>query len=494
MSLPKDTFEKLSRDRKVLIARQECWLQGNLRYLTRKHAQRRLYDKARVLKEKDGNDKLTHIVWNCHRRLGKSFLLVLLAVERCLRYPNQHVKYGAPTFKQVQEIVVPHLADLLRNCPDIARPARAQYEWTFQNPRWPINSPPSILKIVGLNIQQGDRLRGQRANMAVLDEVREVEEADYILSNVLAYQFVGQENPLLICASTPPRTMSHDFVTKLIPRAIERGTYSEVPTSANEDWTQMDEDLIVEEVGDDSTTSYQREALCKLISEDSDLIIPEFTRPDRHGKDTSESVIEDRKRPDYFCPMVVMDTGWVDHTAILFGYVDFKDQILVVEDEIVVHYQTTGSIAASIRVKEHTLYKGNPHETRRKADCTKQQLDDLRRDHKLWFTEVQKYDRDQALARLRTAVQKKKVRIHPRCESLIYQLRHGVWNRRRSSFERSESLGHCDALSALVYMWRVSNFDENPEVFDGYSPSSHWGIGTRAPRRGNWDGVFGGTA
>src|SRR5882672_7768694 len=53
------------------------------------------------------------IVWNCSRRLGKSYALSCIAIEKCLQTPNTIVKFIAPTQKHVKSIIRPLLKEIL---------------------------------------------------------------------------------------------------------------------------------------------------------------------------------------------------------------------------------------------------------------------------------------------------------------------------------------------------------------------------------------------
>jgi hypothetical protein len=52
--------------------------------------------------------------------------------------------------------------------------------------------------------------------------------------------------------------------------------------------------------------------------------------------------------------------------------------------------------------------------------------------------------------------------IDPRCVNLDKQCRYGVWNKTRTSYERTAALSHCDAIDALVYLVRNINKSRNP--------------------------------
>jgi hypothetical protein len=173
-------------------------------------------------------------------------------------------------------------------------------------------------------------------------------------------------------------------------------------------------------------------------------------------------VKESIQRPTHFFPHTCLDTGWNDWNAALFGYVDFTRQTLVIEDEVVARYQSTGAIAELIRSKELLHYGKNPRKPVRMGDLTEQALADMRLDHKIFIKPADKYDRESAIATLRTGIMAGRVEIHERCRNLIYQCRNGIWNKQRTQFERSERIGHCDALAALIYLYRMARWHHNP--------------------------------
>jgi hypothetical protein len=52
--------------------------------------------------------------------------------------------------------------------------------------------------------------------------------------------------------------------------------------------------------------------------------------------------------------------------------------------------------------------------------------------------------------------------VHPRCKQLAGCLEFGVWDEKRRKFERTETLGHFDALAALIYLVRNLDVHTNP--------------------------------
>lgn len=425
--------------------------------MLRRHGQRRIHDFIRQ-KTAEGCSAEPIIV-NAHRRLGKSFLPVLLGIETCLKKPHQHVIFGAPTYDQVRQIVVPLLDQVLSTAPDDLRPKSRGYQWTFKNPWFWEEQGHSTFSIVGVNWRRGDRLRGTFADRIFLDEVRDVEELRYIYEEVLLPQFVGREEPLLVMMTTPPRNLDHDWATHFLPQSISSGRYICVRGSENADFEERDRKMILKALGGDETsTAWQREVECQLVADRKDLITPEFLDHE------SEIVCETYDRPKWLVPYTCMDTGYdPDYTGIVFGYVDFLRGYLVVEDEHFEKRMTLGDINKVVRSKEVALWGKSPyHDIRRVADLDERGLADLLRGFKLFFRPVEKYNAEAALGKFRTRLQNSQVRILSRCKNCIYQLKYGIWNKNETDFERSEQIGHWDCGKALVYLNRMVNWRENP--------------------------------
>jgi len=432
---------------------RESWFRANLQYKLREDGQQHVYDAIEAIRKKHPCSA-EPIVLNMHRRFGKTYLCLLRKCEAALRHPGQMLKYGGPTEKQCRSMAVPNLHLILEDCPPELRPKPSGMLWKFHNPAWGHNALSSNLLIVGCNEEQGNNLRGMASDQVCLDECRDIRNLDYIVKHVLSFQFVKREDPELLLISTPPKSPAHDFVDIYVKEAMRKGQYLVMPSSANKDWTKEDQEMILGFCGSKDSIAWRREAQCELVTDAEEMIVPEFLEAE------NDIVVDDYERPSHFKPMSILDTGWLDWNAVVYGYLDFLKQTLVVEDEVVARYKSTGEIAEAMRKKETALYPGMP--LRRRGDLKEQALHDLRVDHRMYIQPVEKWDRDSAIAGLRTTVQRRKIKIHRRCRHLIFQLRNGIWNKQRTEFERSKQLGHCDALAALIYMHRVANWRENP--------------------------------
>jgi len=440
---------------------RESWFRGDLRHLLRPHAQREVYDFTKDWKKEHPNS-IGPLVWNCHRAFGKSFELVCMCIERCLEKPHQDVKFGAPTYDQCKSIVSPIIETVLRSCPSELRPEKKGRRYEFRNPRWGSPDAFSVLTLVSCK-DDADNQRGLRSDMVVLDECRDIPKFEYVVRAVFNFHFAGRRNPLFILSSTPPDSQDHSWSRVFAEQASRDDRYIKVSVEDDRDWTKRDDEALLDVCeGDREGTTWQREALCELVSDAGSLIVPEFQK----AKD--EIVVDEYERPSHYFPHMSVDFGFMDFTAALYGYVDFEEQMLIIEDEVVVNYRCTGDLASLMKAKEHHVFPKPPYRVRRFGDNDPQQLHDLRVEHEYPIQEAQKYGRESACARLRTLFQDRRIRIHSRCENLIRQLKNGVRNQ-KGDFVRSETLGHCDAIAALIYLNRMINWTLNPFP-DGTGP------------------------
>ena len=463
-------------DRATVIRRleEEQWYRGSLRHTLRQNSQRVVYDEIMAWKAKHPG-QVGPIVLNAHRAFGKSYLLLAMGIERCISRPNQDVKFAAPTGKQCTDIATPLLRLILKGCPKDLQPHKAVGKYLFKNPRWEDKDAVSVLHIVSCK-DDAERQRGLRSDMVVIDECRDVPNFRYVTNDIFLFHFAGRPDPLLILSSTPPNSMDHPWVGMIDEACLEdEGRYIEFPVTSNKDWTPKDDSMLLAVCGSKESTTWQREALCMRRSEESHLIVPEF----QHAEETT--VLKSRERPGYFFPHTCVDFGFMDHTAVLFGYVDFREQTLVIEDEIFVKYKTTGEIVALIREKEKALgYEGYKYPIRRIGDNDPQQLANLTRDHDLPISAADKWDKERWLSDLRYNVQSGKIRILECCKSLIYQLRNGVRkpDEDRLKFIRGEKVGHCDCIDALIYLNRMINWRANPYPYvDDFDPRNQVRLG-----------------
>jgi hypothetical protein len=225
------------------------------------------------------------------------------------------------------------------------------------------------------------------------------------------------------------------------------------------------------------TVAWRREMECELLADTSVLAIPSFTT-------NRAAIVRTHERPQFFFPFTGADLGFTDPTSVLFTYVDYSNQLLVVEDEIFGRSIGTHDLVSRVQGFELKHFGESAHfrRLRRWADCTPRELDDLRRAG-LPFTPARsgsedRWDKATGLARLESFCADKRLRVHPRCKALLYQLENSVRNTGETDIARDPSqvlLGHADALWSLSYL--LFNLQhlwlESPFPFRVAEPQSH---------------------
>jgi len=393
------------------------------------------------------------VVAKCHRRFGKGTTVLTYVAERCLK-ENIIVRYGAETQGQAYQIFDFLMGKIFYKCPDM-KPRLRNGHYEFKS--------GSRIYIFGVKDSgEIDKARGTEAHIIILDEYGFWRfKAEYILKSILLPQLMNTKGQALI-TSTPPEDLTHDYVNQVIK--AEKGGYLfnwTLQDSVNiGEKTEKEKQDIIDDCGGEDSVHYQREYMCNLIPTKERLVIPEAQ--------DEELYVGKMDRPPHVEFYVCMDLGLIDHTAVLFGYLDFKNSRLVVEDEYWANYNSTAEIVEACKIKEKKL---KMHEIyRRIGDCERQQLWDMSNDHGYPVAPIIKRSkqsgkgfRDSVINQLRVGIKEGKLLVDPDgCPNTVRQLKYGIWNERRTDFERTETMGHLDALMSVCYMFDNISWDRNP--------------------------------
>ncbi len=445
----------------VRRARDTLWRVGELRWLFDAN-QAGIYDQWVT-------SGARRFVLNCSRRLGKSYFLVALAIQQGLRVPGSSIRFACPTAKQAKTIILPLARKVLATCPADLRPEFVAQDLCFYFPNG------SEIHVSGCDAGNAERLRGTDCHLALVDEAGSISDLEYVVQDILLPQTLTTDGRLLL-ASTPPRTPEHPFVKRYITDAVARGAYAHRTIYDNPRLRDHQVREYQEEAGGATTTTWRREYLAEIVIDESRAVLPEFTYH-------ADRVIAEVERPSHFDAYVSMDVGFQDLTAVLFGYWDFAEARLVVEDEVCLRRMTTDDLARAIRAKEAQLWPGlTPY--RRVSDTDLIVINDLTRLHGLRFSPTRKDEKEVQVNQTRMMLGSlpPKLLIHPRCTTLVAHARGAVWNDGRTAFERigSDSLNgeihHFDAVDALVYLVRNLDRSRNPfpHPLAGLDPQTHW--------------------
>lgn len=383
------------------------------------------------------------------RRFGKTTSLLTFVLEQLVRNPGWICRWCFPNKNQAREVLGAEIEKIQRDCPETMRFKYQVTDSVYIHPNG------SKLFIRGVNEDRGDSARGPASNIIVCDEYGFWNEPDYIVREALFPQLENQPGQWLIKASTPPRNLGHRYYIER-EEAIRKGRFIQKIIYDNEALSQEEIQTIIEESGGIDSPAFRRERLCEPVSDPDLLIIPEWS-------DADNTVPDDYPRPEYFTPYVGGDSGADDNTAILFGYYDFTKNETVIEHEIVVNGRTTREIVTLAKGVEAQAWD-EKRPKRRVYDAPKQLIYDICAEHS-WPVEMPlKDDKIAAIHKLRTEVGARRFKVKERCVHLRRQMKVGMWkNEKHLDFERTEGLGHLDAIAAAIYFNRVIDKRDNPE-------------------------------
>lgn len=403
-------------------------------------------------------------VINSARRLGKSYLLCCLALERALQFPNQQIKYASETQRSVKKITLPLFRQILETCPKHLRPKFHAHDnmFTFTN--------GSEIHIAGSSLDQADGLRGTAADLCLIDEAGFIGDLEYLIDSVLLPQTLNRKNAKLILASTPSKTPDHPFVQRFMAEAIAGGYYSKFTIYDNPLLTPEIIEEFKKESGGDETVTWRREYLAEPVTDLSNALFPEAT-----NTQAMDELVLQVQRPPGFLPIVSIDLGYLDYTGVLFGYYHFPMGKIVIEAELLVNKMTSKNIVEMVVAKERELWGNLP--TTRIVDGGAMIIADLNETHNFNCRTPEKSDLTANVNRVRMDLDNKRILFSPAVPNTISQVRYAVWNTARSGFARSSSGGHFDLAAALIYLCKHVDRTTNPIRADyGYSYYTDFGF------------------
>lgn len=424
-----------------IAARHEKWYRNDLRYL--------LHSGQRVVNDHFNGCPGQLFVGNIARQFGKSYWAVTKCLELALSKPNARIKYGTAYQTDLTEFILPTFQAVLADCPKDIEPL-----YKVQGSKWVFNNGSEI-KLVGLD-KSPNSLRGNVIDLIVIDEAGFVERLQYIYSSIIVPATLHRPNCKIIFISTPPSTPAHSF-GDFIQLAESQNSYVKLTIYENPRIGQEDIERMAKEMGGYDSTTFRRECLCELILDEDLAIIPEwddkYIKPPQHD--------EYYRVYHHYCGM---DLGRKDHTALVFGYYDFKKAKLCIEDELTMEGPTwtTVTLKDEILAKETELW-GDVKPFRRISDNNNPHLImDLNSLYGVHFTETNKESLEAMVNEVRVMVGAGQVEIHPRCKMIIGCMKYGLWDKNRREFSRNKIYGHFDHLAALIYLIRNLAKNSNP--------------------------------
>ena len=417
------------------------WLSGDLKWKLKSH-QIPLYN------EIVNQTGLKHVV-NCSRRFGKSYILTLIALEFCLVNKNVHVRFAAPTQRQLKEIIKPILDKQILDCPTNIRPVYKSQESLYYFP-----STNSNLHIAGCEGGHMENLRGHESHLNIIDEAGSIDDLEYLIKDILLPQTLTTKGKMYI-ASTPPPTPAHYFHTLALEAKVNNyySIYTIDDNTSIDDYTKQE---YTKESGGIESSTWKREYLCQFVVDEKLVIIPEWEN------DFVRKVDRNEYYKFYDCYSSI-DIGGRDKTAIIFGFYDYKQAKFILEHELIFSGQETTTKLISEQIKSiEDLHYPNKKIKRWADNNAVIFLQDLSIEYGLHYNPTSKDLLQAMINELRIFIGAGRLIINPRCTETIGCLETGIWDKTRTQFQRSGLYGHFDALAALVYLVRNLDTTTNP--------------------------------
>ena len=401
-------------------------------------------------------------VVNCSRQIGKSFFLCGYAIEYAMQHAGAKICYLAPTAKAVKKIIIPRIKEILLDCP---RDLLPEYKVNDQVYKFKNGSE---IHIAGTDAERAENLRGQVFHLVICDEAGFMDKLDYVVSSILRPLTITVSGKIIL-SSTPPISPAHPFKT-FADQAKLTGNYIKKTIHDNPLISDKVKAQYMEEAGGVDSVSWRREFLAEFIIDEKQAVIPEANEkkllsmikkivPYHPGIQPIEGQLI---QPMFFDGYTVADLGYTDNTGILFGYWDFYNATLVIQDEALFNKPNSQIIKNIIRQKESFLW-GEKKPYLRFCDGDPITISDLNTGADgLAFSQTRNDELEASVNGVRLFVQDNKIVIDPRCVNLITQLQSAIWDSTRKKFARSADQGHYDLIAALIYMVRNIRRARNP--------------------------------
>lgn len=425
----------LSEQRK--LARHALWRSGELDWLLWPQ-QKVIYDEIRAMPASAGL-----CVMLCARQFGKSVLSTLLALEDCIRYPNTTNLIIGPTEKQTRAIVAPRIKLLSKTAPDgLISPTKSESKWVVGS---------SELYIGGFDSKNATAQRGKTLKNIHIEEIVDADPDQYMTSmrSDLAPAMLHSKNGQMRFFTTLPKIPDHPFIVDTMATAEELGTLHVYTIDDNAALDAEQKEKALRLAGGVNSPDARREYFCELVRDETRMVIPDYNEALHVGE---------VNYPRAGVAQLTIDLGGVrDKTAGTFGWYDFYNAKYVIRDELVFDSNTpTEKIMDEYRriMDEH-----GKHFTRVDIciDAPGQWLVDFCEMHGVRAKMPPKDDWQAAVNQMAVKFLNNNVIIHPKCEFLRKSCRSGVFNKNRTDFDRTTTLGHMDALAALMYHLRTQD-------------------------------------
>lgn len=431
-----------------------AWLRGLLKYKLHdyQHELYDIFDKA--------NNRLT--VVNASRRWGKTFVAIVYAIIFGMQNPNSEIKMTSKTQMGLKDSFLPIWNLITRDAPPGSAPKWSTKDHCYIFPNG------TRFHIHGTDSKRYENLRGDKCDLAIIDEASFCSSLRYIVLSVLMPQTLTCDGKIILLSTPDPLgTKSGEEFKAFCGQAKAMGSYFTKDIYSNTSITHEQIEEYKALAGGEDSVEWQTEYLCKFVIDPDKAIVSEW-QSDKMVLDDDFNPEADDEYFRFWKKMSCLDLGVKrDWTVGLTGYYNFENATLYIMNEFKVKNTTTPHIAAKLLACEKEVF-GTHAIFRRICDSDNPQLvNDFVHLHRIGMSAVEKTSLEAMVNSMKIMVGCNQVKVHPRCDFLINTLEQGVWadneqGRLRKDFGRTEDLGHMDALAALMYYIRSLPRNQNP--------------------------------
>jgi len=428
----------------------QAWREGDLRYLlAARPTQVAAYEWVHA---HWGGQPLVIL---CHRRWGKTTMVLVTLLELCYRFKGIDVALICKTRDQAQQVARQVMTKLAARAPEALRPVRVKNEYA-----WHVRHTASGLYVFGAEDEHMETLRGRTLAAAAVDEAASVGlGGDDMAQGARRGQRIGLREKCrsillpalrdsrgqLILLSTPSRVPGHDFEA-MYREAEAAGLSWRIRLSENTDPLGFTQEDAIRDCGGANDT-YLREYECEFAYDPTQLAVPEVLAIPR--EQLVREVAVDLASDHY----TSLDVGGRDLHALLFASYDHTRDSLHVQAEWAGRGVHSADLAHRVLETERSLWQRQGRITRI-ADAQPLAQADLARAGAP-FNATKRDAKLQHLDALRQAIKQGRLTISPECPLLYQTLAQARFNPQHTGYARDAITGHADLLDSLTYLYRA---------------------------------------
>jgi len=447
------------------------WMGGDLEYKLRPD-QRATFDKLKRTWDRDYRE----FVLLLSRQQGKTHICAILALEIALRgSKNPDTGESIPaavcwltkTKKSAKATAMHVFRTFTRDAP-----AECAFYYDRNDDAWVCTKNQSRIYFVGAESETIELQRGRTWDLVIVDEAAHIKPVSAEQINGTVLPGTIKRKAMVVYATTRASIPHHPFDDVL---AKCQANDAFVDLNIYDDPTHPDYiDDAIEKAGGIESTTFRREYLNERVFDDSSLVVPEWQILGREL-----TVV--RPLPQYCDKYVGMDVGHRDLCVPLFGFLDFATQTLHIQAEKVLKGNwTPGDVAYAVTSTETALWGSSPGKVRRVADKDLTLLASLEVDYRLYFEPVAGgRNKPAMIAMFRDLIAGRRFTVDPSCTKTLETL-YGATYKSPSGhdFDRTDKLGHADALDSAIYMAHLIDWNRNPRPIStvpGQDPMKYLG-------------------